>query len=104
MPEAWKKYPALPSQPQGLSGDSVSALKEAVAEARAVVAQRHQVIEAARKQIYDVAVEIVAVSEQLAKESTANDKLLQEAEKALEEARFNACYKRESIVRWTRRT
>ena len=106
MAEAWKKYPALQSQPLGLSDalESVSALKEAVAETRAVVEQRRQVIEAARKQIHDVAVEIVALSEQLAEESTANNKLLQQAEKGLEEARFNACYQRESIVRWSRRT
>lgn len=106
MAEARKKYPALQPQPQGVSDalESVSALKEAVAEARAVVAQRRQVIEAARKQIYDVAVEIVALSEQLAEESIANNKLLQQAEKAFEEAKFNACYQRESIVRWTRRT
>ena len=51
MAEAWKKYPALQSQPLGLSDalESVSALKEAVAGARAVVEQRRQVIEAARK-------------------------------------------------------
>lgn len=106
MTEAWKKHPALQSHPQGLSDalESISALKEAVAEARAVVAQRHQVIEAARKQIRDAAVEIVALSEQLAEESTANNKLLQQAEKALEEAKFEACYQRESVVRWTRRT
>ena len=101
MAEAWKKYPD--PCPHGLEG-RIAALKEAVAEARAVVAQRRQVIEAARKRIYDVAVEIVALSEQLAEESTANNKLLQQAEKGLEEARFNACYQRESIVRWSRRT
>ena len=100
MAEAWKKYPD-PS-PHGLEG-RIAALKEAVAEARAVVAQRRQVIEAARKQIYDMAVEIVALSEQLAEESIANVKLLQQAEEALEEAKFNACWQREVIVRWTRR-
>jgi hypothetical protein len=102
MAEAWKKHPALWHQPQGLS-DGVPALKEAVAKAKAVVEQRRQVIEAARKQIYDMAVEIVALSEQVAEESIANVKLLQQAEEALEEAKFHACWQREVIVRWTRR-
>jgi hypothetical protein len=107
MAETWNKYPALWPQPQDLSNGlegRVAALKEAVAKAKAVVEQRRHVIEAARKQIYGVAVEIVALSEQLAEEWKANDKLLQQAEEALEEAKFNACWQRESIVRWTRRT
>lgn len=106
MAEAWNKYPALWPQPQDLSNGlegRVAALKEAVAKAKAVVEHRRQVIEAARKQIYDMAVEIVALSEQLAEELIANVKLLQQAEEALEEAKFNACWQREVIVRWTRR-
>jgi hypothetical protein len=107
MAEAWNKYPALCPQPQDLSNGlegRVAALTEAVAKAKAVVEQRRQVIEAARKQIYGVAVEIVVLSEQLAEEWTASDKLLQQAEEALEDAKFNACWQRESIIRWTRRT
>jgi hypothetical protein len=44
---------------------------------------------------------------QLAEESAANDKLLQQAvldgERAIEEAKFDAYWQRETIVRWTRR-
>jgi hypothetical protein len=102
MAETWKKYSAQ-GLSDGLAG-RVLALTEAVAKAKAVVEQRRQVIEAARKQIYGLAVEIVALSDRLAEESTANDKLLKRAEEVLEEAKFNAHWQRESIVRWTRRS
>jgi uncharacterized membrane protein YqiK len=102
MAETWKKYSAQ-GLSDGLAG-RVPALTEAVAKGKAVVEQRRQVIEAARKQIYGLAVEIVALSDRLAEESTANDKLLKRAEEVLEEAKFNAHWQRESIVRWTRRT
>jgi TolA-binding protein len=108
MAEAWKKYPDL--SPRGLEG-RIAALKEAVAKAKAIGEQRRQVIEVARKQIYDMAVEIVALSGQLAEESAANDKLLQQqlqqavldGERAIEDAKFDAYWKREVIVRWNRR-
>ena len=106
MAEAWKKYSDL--SPHGLEG-RIAALKEAVAKAKAIGEQRRQVIEVARKQIYDMAVEIVALSEQLAQESAASDKLQQlrqavlDGERAIEEAKFDAYWQREVIVRWTPR-
>lgn len=108
MAEAWKKYPDL--SPHGLEG-RIAALKEAVAKAKAIAEQRRQVIELARKQIYDMAVEIVALSAQLAEESAANHKLQQQqlqqavldGERAIEEAKFDVYWQREVIVRWTPR-
>lgn len=97
MAEAWKKYPDLPPHSQGPSDGlegHIAALKEAVAKAKAIGEQRRQVIEVARERIYGMAVEIVALSMQLAEESAANDKLLQQAvldgEGAIEEAKFDA--------------
>jgi septal ring factor EnvC (AmiA/AmiB activator) len=99
--EAWKKAGLLP-QLHGME-DHIVEIKEAITNTKATVIQRHQAIEAARKRLHDMVVEIAILSNQLAEQAAANDALLrveQHSERALEEleAKFRTYWQREVIL------
>lgn len=102
MAESWKKYADLLPQLHHVE-DHIAEMKEAVTNAKATVIQRHEVIEAARKRLHDMVVEIATLSNQLAEQAAANDALLrveQHSERTLEEleAKFRAYWQREVIL------